>query len=267
MPKIDRFGAFCKFQGVTIVSHANSSCYLVWNKVYQILSRDAVVCQSFSLLPPDSYHITTTNLYTQEGISEHGWSSLISGNLDFFQTISSELVGSFKHEFAAAVNPRLINIKGVLQLFFLLPDDFQQAINTVASAHGLEGNIPPSFHVTLAYQNKPISSHDVRHLDALMSNIVHVLNSLGPLNFDPPRLCSFNDMTNFEIWDGKDNPFIEEIAKEPAYNKKSGKVSFFAQPEAEPEQDLEQAVEQAVQIKPSRNSAFTPWVSKASTSL
>lgn len=58
--KIDESGNFLKFQGVTVVASANSKVNLIlWQHLHDSLSSIPIVTNHFSLLPIESYHMTT----------------------------------------------------------------------------------------------------------------------------------------------------------------------------------------------------------------
>lgn len=88
--KIDDQGNYLEFPGVTIIADVGQTNHNLWHEIYHFLKNTPVLCDYFSPLPAQSYHVTTCNLYTKEE-TEEDWVSFISKKLPFFQKINKKL--------------------------------------------------------------------------------------------------------------------------------------------------------------------------------
>lgn len=201
--KINEKGVFQPFEGVTVISHAQPICLSMLFTLQKRLALIPSLTDYFSLLPPDSLHMTTMNLYV--AAEKADWIQFIDTNLDFFQSLDLFLKENntcFTGSVAAIEN------NGVIQLILNIPNNIKTEIERMACKFGLKNLIPHEFHMTLGYQYKniPASTRD-RLFSSIKMEIANLLDNAPPLTFESPALCYFNDMKKFINWDGKSNPF------------------------------------------------------------
>ncbi len=202
--KIDPQGKFSKFPGVTVVAAIQNGDVEKWRQVYSELETCTLLRQYYSLLPFESYHMTTSDLYTQKRL----------GLADFQSTIHKELT-RFK-ELYQMLNDKPFSPEIILDSVYInnvvmflevkLKDEHQLIVKSVAEQFGITANIPKIFHVSLAYSYK---EPDDKTIEAIKKEVENNLTCLGKtFTLDSPKLCYFNDMTAFIPWNAEKYPFI-----------------------------------------------------------
>ena len=203
--KIDPDGRYLRFPGVTVVSAIRDGDLPAWQSVYSDMAVLPLVTDHYSLLPAESYHMTTADLFT---FRDHG-QALIEQNLPMLRQIHGALI---EH----AYQPRI-----VIESFSVLPNvcrlnlafsQEQQAINRAIFARfDLLNRIPPVFHITLGYSYKPTDQAlRERIAEALGAKFTCVGKSFI---LDRPKLCYFDDMLAFIPWDVAEMPWKKESDK------------------------------------------------------
>lgn len=206
LSKLDKQGQFSLFPGVTVVAQVSPEDQVFWSRVYAVLSESKHIRDNFSLLPPDSYHLTTLNLYTEQDFGSQQWPLFLNQHLIFFQHLHQLL--SQTYDFTPTIRFKTIISDGVLQLEVALPKDQVSKIDGIANQLKMQKGVPRFFHITLAYQNKSISqSTELAIASYLKETLSWLIDSNVEKVLQAPRLCSFNDMTKFTPWNGKQIPF------------------------------------------------------------
>ncbi|CAM2859706.1 Uncharacterized protein conserved in bacteria [Legionella steigerwaltii] len=204
--KIDDQGNYLEFPGVTIVADAGQTNSKLWQEIYFFLKNTPILCDYFSPLPSQSYHMTTCNLYTKEETPED-WVSFISKKMTFFQKINKRLS---ELKLAPVVSIETIDYFSELQLILSVPPEQKTIIQQIAKEFGLENKVPGVFHITLAYGYREINDEQI--FKEIKSKIVELLKICQQYDKDitlsPPKLCFFRSMEQFIPWDGTANPFI-----------------------------------------------------------
>ncbi|QBR83740.1 DUF1868 domain-containing protein [Legionella israelensis] len=216
LKKIDSNGNYTKFPGVTIAASVQLSVMQEnpWLEIYNALKKSTIISKYYALLPYQSYHMTTCNLYTEEDTPE--WSEFITSNLEFFKALHESLK---QNEFNPEVTIKMISTAGVLQLQLSLPQNQESIVQSIAKTFKLEDRMPYDFHITLAYEYRMMDNQTLYQSikDELNEIIQPYLNKRIILN--APTLYYFENMTQFTPWDAKTNPF--EV-------KKTSNASFLS---------------------------------------
>lgn len=212
--KIDREGNYIPFPGITVVASASASSpnIALWDDVYKGLHNNSTVREYFSLLPVDSYHMTTINLYT-EAETNGDWNEFVDSRLDWLQRLDLTMR---ENDFSPVVVPHDVVFSGVIMLLLKLNDKQNQAIHALAGDFNVTASIPPVYHISIGYRKKQVPN-DIH--EQLSRDFRHIFNSAfekhrcGQIELAPARLCYFQDMTKFVPWDGTENPFVVRTEK------------------------------------------------------
>lgn len=91
--KVDENGNYIEFRGLTMVSNIAEADRKVWSDLYEFLVKSEVTNKcSYSPLPCDSYHMTTTMLEDEPNTRLIcTWEEHINNRLPFLQELSSAL--------------------------------------------------------------------------------------------------------------------------------------------------------------------------------
>ena len=201
--KLDSEGRYLKFPGITIVAAIRQSDFEEWDKLYKELNKCELTKKYYSPLPTASYHMTTNNIYTERVNGGSNWNELVNKNLPRFQ----KLVKTLKEK---EMFPE-IHIKGIgigqtiIHLDLKIPKDQEDLIRSIAKEFEISERIPTFFHLTLGYRYREIDLTTMGKIrEELESNITFVGKNFI---LDSPKLCYFQDMTEFIPWDAEKNPF------------------------------------------------------------
>lgn len=206
--KIDSEGRFLEFPGISVVADIGAEDKELWLRVYNSLRNSQLITQYFSLLPPNSYHMTTIDLYIKN--EDPYWSEFVSDYLPWFQSLSA---GLQTHAFRPHVVPKAYHVSGVIQFIFDLDITQHQNILQVARGYKIPmEKVTKYSHVTLAYGYKSIPNGI---LNQIQKDVEYIFQSTmktyhKPIVFDEPKLRYFHNMTEFVPWEGKENPFINK---------------------------------------------------------
>ena len=224
MPKLNKLGQFEIFRGVNVIALVKSDD-IAWKNLFMMLNETTLLTDHYSLLPYDSYHMTTNNLFTQEQLrlQDAQWETFINTHLHFFETVNHDLESRRLKPSPVLVD---IVIDNVIQLLFDIPIHQKKAIGDFTKNFGLEFGAPPFFHMTLAYQYKATSLNQKLEIKKLLPSRIKGLLKDNMIELSHPQLCYFHDMNKFTPWNGSANPFLkrrnsffnsktEELAKEP----------------------------------------------------
>ena len=199
--KFDSKGRYTKFPGMTVVAPVRDDDMDFWVQVCNSIVTYAPALDYFSPLPCTSYHMTTTNLYTQYEDGEDDWEGFIR-EVSPRCEILYELLKA--NSFAPELTFKTVITYGVIQLEGALPPKQSAVINDIARRSGVQEGVPSYFHMTLAYQYKEIPlSLEADINEQLQQRLKAVLQLRKGVKLAPPTLCSFEDMTAFTPWDGK----------------------------------------------------------------
>lgn len=205
LKKIDDQGSYLEFPGVTIAADIGQINQKLWQEIHCFLQNTPVLCDYFSPLPYQSYHMTMCNLYTQQEYPEN-WLSFISKKLNFFQNIHKRLA---ELQFNPSISVENINCFSELQLILSIAPEQQAMIQHVAKELGLQNKIPSVFHITLAYGYREIDDeHVFKEIKIKIEELLEICQKPDQkIILSPPKLCFFRSMAQFIPWDGVMNPF------------------------------------------------------------
>ncbi|HHF7373594.1 DUF1868 domain-containing protein [Legionella bozemanae] len=211
--KIDDQSNYLEFPGVTIIADAGQTNQKLWQDIYYFLKNTSVLCNYFSPLPYQSYHMTTCNLYTQQETPEN-WLSFISKKLTIFQKMNKRLL---ELNFNISISVEAVNYFSELQLILSIPSEQQTIIQQFAEEFGLKNKIPTVFHITLAYGYREIEDEQVfKEIKNKMEELLKICQQYEQkIILSPPKLCFFRSMEQFIPWDGAINPFIVKSSANP----------------------------------------------------
>ena len=199
--KMDSMGRYTKFPGMTVVAPVKDDDMDFWLKICNSIVTYTEALDYFSPLPCTSYHMTTTNLYTQADDGGDDWEGFIRAISPRCEVLH-ELLKT--NSFEPALTFKSVITFGVIQLEVSLPAAQSAIIKDIAKEAGVQEGVPSFFHITLAYQYKDIPlSLETEINEQLQKRIKAVLQSKKEVKLAPPTLCSFEDMTAFTPWDGK----------------------------------------------------------------
>ncbi|NBX85569.1 MAG: DUF1868 domain-containing protein [Gammaproteobacteria bacterium] len=207
MKKINPNGLYLPFPGITVVASIFQEDLNFWNQIYQLLSQSELIKTYFSPLPVDSYHVTTLNLCVASDFQAQEWPIYLHTALKHvYQPIWQYL---HAHAFKPEIHFEHIHTQGAIQLVFTLPEHQQTIIVETAKQFGLETQIPPAYHMTLAYQYRDIPKAELAciedYLHAEVYRVMQLVKHQCRLNV--PTLSYFFDMTAFHPWDAQKYPF------------------------------------------------------------
>jgi len=202
--KINSEGKYTKFPGVTVVAAIRTQDYDLWKEIYNEVHKCTVMKKHYSLLPFESYHMTTNNLFSHKGYTVSEWEIFIEKNLPVFQKIHALTTEQAFHP--EITIDKLFTSKRVIYLELKLLDDHHSIVRSVAQNVKIEEKIPPEFHITLGYAYQPV---DDATLELICQELKTNLTCFGKtFILDSPKICYFNDMTAFIPFDFQKSPFI-----------------------------------------------------------
>jgi hypothetical protein len=210
--KIDNTGNYCPFPGVTVVADiAKNEHYSFWEDLYNELKVNSLITKYYSLLPIDSYHMTTIGLYTRRAVTEN-WIDFIDKNLSVFAALSNDIEGSYHFQ------PKVLSVQAgkagsVIYMELTLDSEQQSANQDLAKKHNLLEHLLP-YHLTFGYQYKGFEDISLQktiqeELDCIVNDVKekYEISKENFLILESPHLCCFHDMTKFIPWNGTFNPF------------------------------------------------------------
>lgn len=202
MAKIDERGNYLPFPGTTVVAAIRDADLPLWRALHAALDSLDVVKEHYALLPAESYHMTTSDLFTAR---EHGLAR-IEGELPHLREFHQALV---ENAYEPSIVVEGFSVRPNVCRLNLAFSEEQQAINKdVCERFGFLDRIPPVFHITLGYSFRPTSE---RIRDTISEAIGATLKCWGKRYvLDQPRLCYFDDMTKFIPWDARSWPWAME---------------------------------------------------------
>ena len=203
--KIDESGNFLKFQGITVVASANSKVNLnLWQHLHDSLSSIPIVTNHFSLLPIESYHMTTMSVCSQKLLPDDQWVAFIDSRLDWFKKLQKRIV---ECEFHPSVVLESIEACWTLRVILRLDEEQRRQVQDLAREFDLEFRLPASFHVTLGYQFAEPDAATQRELKSCLDRVFEGYRGRR-MQLGAPHLCYFRDMTQFTAWTAERNPYI-----------------------------------------------------------
>lgn len=205
LKKVDEQGEYAPFPGVTVVSACYPEQKEFCEAIYKAFVSNPLIVQHFAPLPANSYHMTTMSLETEQQVGSE-WNQFITKNLPLYKNIKQTLQ---KNPMFPSVEKMEVNIDWSISLTLHLPNEQKAQIREIAEALNIEKTIPKVFHMTLAYSrfNKKISEQLQMELTKELNAVIE--NTKFPFKIAAPKLCYFNNMIAFPLWDAESNPFVQ----------------------------------------------------------
>ena len=210
--KIDEHGNYCPFPGITVIAGILDKDVSLWRRVNDVLGGSELIRHYFSALPYESYHMTTTDLFTEQYDGGNDWEAFVHENTPLFQALHAKLE---EKKITPQIKIQNIFFGSVIQLVLSLPEEQRHQINEIAKEFGLENKVPRAFHMTLAYQYQPFPANKAdadttqlqiqQHIRKQLDNLFKIHNYT--IELKSPELSTFHDMTSFQAWDGEKYPF------------------------------------------------------------
>jgi hypothetical protein len=206
--KVGREGQYLPYKGVTIVSAIDSGSDPFWYKLNEGLNQSSLIKRYYSLLPLSSYHMTTTNLFQEQGLpsEEKSMRDFIDFRLSWFKRVSEALEAD---RFYPQVTVQNSSARSVIVLSLRLENVQASKISDIAGKFGQQSKIPNPLHVTLAYLYKELPLETQIEIEQELKRILResLSDQSQVFTLKAPKLCFFQDMTAFIPWDGLFNPF------------------------------------------------------------
>lgn len=208
--KINTEGTYLPFPGFTIVSDTDDQDMPFFRALYEALVTVPEFKEYYELLPLDSMHMTTNNLFTQIPNYASNWNEFINDQLPWFKKLYQSVE-------ASDVRPRitLSELKGWrgINIGVEVNENDKTIIKNVAEEFKIESKIPAYFHLSLAYLKKDITEADRASLLIKLNTIFNELliehSYKGKvLTLKKSNLTYFPDMKSFVPWNAASNPFV-----------------------------------------------------------
>jgi hypothetical protein len=213
--KLDDKGRYTKFPGMTVVSPIREEDMPFWVQIFNSIASYDEALDYFSPLPCTSYHMTTTNLYTQQEDGGDDWEKFIEGVSPGCQALHKLLT---ENSFSPRLVFKAVITRGIIQLVVTLPPAQSAKIYDIAKKAEVHEGVPSFFHITLAYQYKEIPPKFEEEMNAqLLGRLNSILRVRKVVKLDPPTLCTFDYMTAFTPWDGKASSLIARAAPKQTF--------------------------------------------------
>lgn len=216
LQKINNKGEYTNYPGVTVISQIDKRQSAFWDQVHACVSgicfsKSERLTDFYTPLPSESYHMTAVNLFVEDDyLDKTSWEECLTSRMSF-----TELDDYCKsHSFYPTILRLNIAVSGSIRLLITLPPAQEKLIIDMAKEFHVKDKMPDIFHVTLGYQYKFCNAELQQSITKqLKERLVPAINSLSEqLILQPPTLCYFNTMEAYEPWDGKQNPFQNELS-------------------------------------------------------
>ncbi|MBA2649318.1 MAG: hypothetical protein H0U75_06920 [Legionella sp.] len=201
---IDTKGTFTPYRGVSVLASIKADTQNdFWTALYTALQKSPLISKYYSLCDYKTYHMTTLLGFTEDEYYPN-WHPFVSEQLPFFKELTTKLD-------TLAFEP-VITISGggiddTLRLIVQLPKEQQRLLESLEKEVGLDKTIPSPMNISLAYA---INKNEIKTFSRAIQNEIDTI--IRPLKnnqilLNTPKLCFFNDKSNFTLWDGNINPF------------------------------------------------------------
>ena len=208
--KIDEHGDYCPFAGITVIAGVLEGDSPLWLRVNDIIAGSELIRRYFSALPYESYHMTTTDLFTEPFDGGDDWEAFVHNKMPFFQALHAKLE---EKQITPTIKIEHIHLSSVIQLVLSIPEEQRRQTHEIATEFGIQDKVPRTFHMTLAYQYQPLPPDDAKVIQQHIQHYIqHRLNHLlkehpHDIHLKSPALSTFNDMASFHTWNGEEYPF------------------------------------------------------------
>jgi hypothetical protein len=218
--KIDSEGNYLPFPGFTVVADVYQTNRDLFDELHRRLRKSELITRYNSLLPAESYHITTFAVITPKhskmlvGEDDRQWQYWIEQNMTKLHSMHKSI--------ESTLTPFNFRITGCqdkrLTLMVQVDPLAETAQKDLAKVVGYKKDVPRYFHISLAYQYRPFEDPSI--VGRIAQELNEILQEILPnyplvdLPAMQPHLCYYHDMCEFVPWDATTNPF------EPTYRKK-----------------------------------------------
>ena len=142
--KIDEHGDYCPFPGITVIAGILDQDFPLWQRVHNVIESSELIRPYFTALPYESYHMTTTDLFTEQFDGADHWETFVHDKLPFFQALHAKLE---EKKITPMINIQHIHFSSVIQLVVTLPEEQRHHIHEIAAEFGLKDKVPRALHI------------------------------------------------------------------------------------------------------------------------
>jgi hypothetical protein len=135
--------------------------------------------------------------------NDGNFEEFVTSKLDYFQQVHADMLSS--QQVAPIFTCNSVLVEGVIILEGTIHEEHDELFRSFAQRHGL--SLPYTWHITLAYNYKPIPNEIADELADTIRQELSAFLTNTPTQMGVPQLCFYNDMTNFVPWDGSSCPF------------------------------------------------------------
>ncbi|KTD55637.1 hypothetical protein Lsan_3189 [Legionella santicrucis] len=204
LDKINSQGQYTEFPGVTVIANTSKSDAAFWSKIHNVLNSN-LVSSYFAPLPPNSYHMTAIDLYTEMADGGDNWGKFITERLSTLRQLHSVLE---ENKIYPQIKLKSIRASSVIQLQVEIPQEQRELIERIAESFNILHKIPKEMHITLAYQYKLVTGSDGEKLKKYLEEEIQRIFDEHPLiTLNAPQLSYFKNMEKFVPWNANKNPF------------------------------------------------------------
>ncbi|MFZ9596752.1 MAG: DUF1868 domain-containing protein [Bdellovibrionia bacterium] len=205
--KLSAQGTYLPFAGVTVVAKVKKENRPFFEELHQELKKSPVISRYFALLPVSSFHMTTTNLYTEKDRYAGSWNDFISSHLPVFASLYKRLESA---QFEPQVHMEKLAVAGTIKIVVrFLNEEQENTVRKIAKEFNQEPKIPNPFHITMGYLYQDLESDTKQEIEQELQRITQKIlaSHPEPLTLEVPKLSYFFDMLDFFPWEAKRNPF------------------------------------------------------------
>ena len=196
--KINSFGEYTKYHGMTVVSHVAKKHYDIFEQLLTELREK--VGHIYSVLPVDSLHMTVFNMFTQSIQSSYTEEEIASykKKVNKFKTFGTKFCPENKGKQMVKIDSFYghTTLGSTFGLKVTPMWDIQKQRKILSSVTGLEDKSlnKGNFHITFGYNynNIEISEELKKEIEVIFKRY-----RLSSIEVEEPEVCEFFDMTKF----------------------------------------------------------------------
>jgi hypothetical protein len=201
--KVSPTGRYKRFSGLTAVADIAMTDHEFFKELYNELNKIPEIKKYYALLPVESYHMTTNNLYVKSSF-ENKWKEFLGKKLDWFKKFHKALK---IEDIRPQIKLAYINVENTMGIIVTPSAASVEKIYAFGRKFNVENKIPKPFHITLAYLYKDITVSNKIQIkykaDEVFKKLIKKYRYQDKeITLSPASLRYFNTMKNFTPWDG-----------------------------------------------------------------
>ncbi len=203
--KVSLSGQYLPFPGVTVISMVADRSFC--NELHDALAKHADLLDYMALLPADSYHMTTLNLFVEDQTEGEGLAAFLRRRTE----VLFKPLGAYIEKNGFSPRGKIVGVTDYGNMLKIqLPEMQAQTLQHSAVRFHLDSKLPGSWHVTLGYYYRELTEAQRVHFYSIVRTELEALlvkRRSRQCDFTRPHLTSFQDMTAYSLWDGETSPF------------------------------------------------------------